>query len=203
MNQNSERRRLTREESKEATRRALLDAAAQVFARHGFHGASIDMVAESAGYTKGAVYAHFKTKDDLYLALLDEHLSTEPTGFVEQIEAGVPIQELVARIEHELPAEIERHRQWAMLTLEFMLYALRDETVRPRLAERLRRVTNDYQKSLRRRFAAGGSSPSIPVEQLPAALMAFENGFSLFALIDSEVTTPAVYAAVVEHLLDR
>lgn len=203
MNQNSQRRRLTREESKEATRRALLDAAAQVFARHGFHGASIDMVAESAGYTKGAVYAHFKTKDDLYLALLDEHLSTEPTGFVEQIEAGVPIQELVARIEHELPAEIERHRQWAMLTLEFMLYALRDETVRPRLAERLRRVTNDYQKSLRRRFAAGGRSPSIPVEQLPAALMAFENGFSLFALIDSEVTTPAVYAAVVEHLLDR
>ena len=63
---------LTPERRREMTRQHLLDAAAIVFARKGFHGATLDEVAKLAGFTKGAVYSNFKSKDDLFLALLEQ-----------------------------------------------------------------------------------------------------------------------------------
>ena len=69
------RRRLTRPERKEQTRGDLLAAAREVFERHGFHRASLEQIAEAAGYTKGAVYSHFPGgKDELFLAVLDRHI---------------------------------------------------------------------------------------------------------------------------------
>ena len=66
--------RLTRAESHARTRQALLDAAAQVFANRGFGGASLDEIAEVAGYTKGAVYSNFGSKDELFLAVLQDRM---------------------------------------------------------------------------------------------------------------------------------
>src|SRR4029453_8495614 len=65
--------RLTRSERKERTRTDLIAAARRVFLRRGFHAASLDEIAEEAGFTKGAVYSNFESKDDLFLAVLDEH----------------------------------------------------------------------------------------------------------------------------------
>ena len=62
---------LTPERRRELTRRHLLEAAAIVFARDGFHGATVDKVASHAGFTKGAVYSNFKSKDDLAIAAAD------------------------------------------------------------------------------------------------------------------------------------
>ena len=59
------------------TRRHLLDAAATVFARQGFHGASLDDVAAVAGFTKGAVYSNFASKDDLFLAVFEDRYARE------------------------------------------------------------------------------------------------------------------------------
>jgi AcrR family transcriptional regulator len=66
------KRRLTREESKARTRLELLRAANRLFLRRGFHDTSINDIAEAAGVTRGAVYSNFETKDDLFLALLQE-----------------------------------------------------------------------------------------------------------------------------------
>src|SRR5947209_18295805 len=66
-----------RSERKARTRAALLEAAARVYARRGFEGATLDEVAEEAGFTKGAVYDHFGSKENLLVALLDEHLTSE------------------------------------------------------------------------------------------------------------------------------
>ena len=65
--------RVTRSERKARTRASCSLAARTVFLRRGFHGASLDEIAEEAGYTKGAVYSNFAGKDDLYLALLGAH----------------------------------------------------------------------------------------------------------------------------------
>src|SRR3954454_25281224 len=66
-----------RSDRKARTRAALLDAAARVYARRGFAGATLDEVAEEAGFTKGAIYAHFGSKDDLLRALMEEYLAAE------------------------------------------------------------------------------------------------------------------------------
>jgi AcrR family transcriptional regulator len=66
-----------RSERRARTRAALLEAAVRVYARRGFDGATIDAIAEEAGFTKGAVYDHFGSKENLLFALLDEHLAAQ------------------------------------------------------------------------------------------------------------------------------
>src|SRR3954451_8366156 len=61
----------TPERRRERTRAALVDAAADVFARRGFNGASLDEIAETAGFTRGAIYKHFTGKEDLFFAVCD------------------------------------------------------------------------------------------------------------------------------------
>src|SRR5262249_53432660 len=68
---------LTPERRRAMTRQHLLDAAAIVFARDGFHGATLDEVATAAGFSKGAVYSNFKSKEDLFLALFDERIDRQ------------------------------------------------------------------------------------------------------------------------------
>src|SRR5436853_4591753 len=65
--------RLLRAERKERTKAELVEAARAVFLRRGFHAASLDEIAEEAGYTKGAVYSNFDGKDDLFLAVFEDH----------------------------------------------------------------------------------------------------------------------------------
>ena len=62
--------RLTQSQRKERTRKLLIRAAGEVFIKHGFNGASIDLIAEAAGYTKGAVYFHFKNKEELLYGVM-------------------------------------------------------------------------------------------------------------------------------------
>ena len=69
-------RKSRREERKEETRGELIDAAAKVFARRGFHGASLDQIAAEAGYSTGAIYWHFSGKDDLFLAVYENYAET-------------------------------------------------------------------------------------------------------------------------------
>ena len=71
--------RLTREEARGRTRRAILDAARALFTEHGYRGASLDDIAETAGYSKGAVYSNWLSKEALFLELLDEE-RTDGTG---------------------------------------------------------------------------------------------------------------------------
>src|SRR5881227_4097200 len=68
---------LSRREKQQRTRSSLLRAATRIVCKHGLEGASIDQVAEAAGYTKGAFYANFKSKEELFLVMLDERFSSE------------------------------------------------------------------------------------------------------------------------------
>src|SRR5688500_5424687 len=68
---------LTPDRRRAMTREHLLEAAARIFSRDGFHGASLDDIAATAGFTKGAVYSNFKSKEDLLLALMDQHMTEQ------------------------------------------------------------------------------------------------------------------------------
>ncbi len=202
MEKQPKRRRLTREEAKAETRQALLDAAAEVFAEHGFHGASIDTVAEAAGYTKGAVYAHFRSKEDLYLELLNQHLRGDPPPWGQAIESGAPLTEIAISLREQLPAALEESREWGVLTVEFLLHAMRNEQIRPRLAELIRFGREDYTRSVRARAEATGKTPPIDPEQLGLILMALDNGLSVLGLVDPEAVSAEAYSAVLERLIE-
>jgi AcrR family transcriptional regulator len=100
------RKRLTREESKAKTRAELLRAAARLFVRKGFVATSLSEIAEEAALTKGAVYSNFESKEELFLALLQERAS-EAEGFTHD-------EELAPSDPKSAPGDTpaERMRNW-------------------------------------------------------------------------------------------
>src|SRR5580698_6517781 len=111
-------------ERKEATRRKLLAAAETIFARDGFEAARLEDIAAEAGYTRGAFYANFKSKEDIFFALLEHwvsHRIAVLSALLAQQES--PAKRLRALREHY--AQIAKDRRLALLSLEFKLFAIR------------------------------------------------------------------------------
>jgi AcrR family transcriptional regulator len=142
----------------EATLRKLLKAAGEIFASEGFEAARIEDIAARAGYTRGAFYANFVSKEDIFLALLEQSIS----GRIEQINSllrqhDTPAKRVRALREHY--AQLAKDRSLALLSLEFKLFAIRHPEAHARLRERqkklrscggdiLRRVMKDLNRSL-------------------------------------------------------
>ena len=196
------KKRLTREEAKQQTREQLLLAAAQVFAQKGFHGASIDEIAEMAGYTKGAVYAHFSTKDDLYLALLDQSLDRESSIWTQIIEEGLEIKTHSKELEKELLSEYKNLQTWNLLTLEFMVYALRNPEVKQRIEERIYKGIGDYETSLTKRFSKRKGKTQMSLPDLAKTLLVFDNGFGLLSMISEPEQFVSLYTKILSDYLD-
>ncbi|MGH9016270.1 MAG: TetR/AcrR family transcriptional regulator [Acidimicrobiales bacterium] len=128
----------TPERRRQLTRDALVASARDVFAQRGFHAASLDEIAETAGFTRGAVYSNFENKEELFFAVLDRHVELQLAVFDAFFEeAGGPAaapDDDVASMWRRLAAGSDP--QWVALSLEFRLYALRNPDVRDRFLTR-------------------------------------------------------------------
>lgn len=123
----------------EATRRKLAKAGMRVFARDGFEAARIEDIAAEAGHTRGAFYANFKTKEDLFFALLEQEGVRRLAELRDALE-DCSSQESRMRTLREYYLERAGDRQWVMLMLEFKLYALRHGHMRAKLAAAHRHI---------------------------------------------------------------
>jgi len=193
---------LTPARRREMTRRHLLDAAAVVFARDGFHGASLDDVAATAGFTKGAVYSNFKSKEDLFLALFDDHLVREMEGVQEAlaIEHSDGRYEQLPRVQGVL--ERECSDEWVALYLEFVLYAKRNPAARERVAARLRQEFEVTCRMLDEVYSSIGAKPEWPVPMLARISMSLFEGLSLGRLVDPESYSQETMNQMLRFLYD-
>jgi AcrR family transcriptional regulator len=170
--------RLTREARRQQTRARLLDAAGQVFARRGFHAATVDEIADAAGYTKGAVYSNFANKDQLFLALLDQRLAAQ----LEQVEALYAIassEELHAAMRAQTEQEFAAARDFGVLQVEFWLYAMRNPAAQAELARRYRQLRDRLAELITRRYARHQTAPPMPPGHLAALAVATDTGLFL------------------------
>lgn len=201
-------RRLNREESQQQTRQRLLEAAYTVFGRRGYHAASLDAIAEEAGYSKGAVYSNFASKEELFLALLDHYTEEQMKGWekIRELFAG-PDQREVPKPENKDEAEltyveyIKQDQSWIMLQLEFMLNALRDEKMRLEVAKRLRTMRQVMQEHLAAAHAANNTTPALPLGDLPLYMFSFDIGLSLQTLLDPDAIPEDAYMVAIKRLL--
>jgi len=123
--------RSRQQERTEATRRKLLAAAEQIFARSGFEAARLEDIAAKAGYTRGAFYANFDSKEDIFFTLLEEWV-TDTIGSLAaslQMHEG---REARSRALRQHYVEIAKDRRLVMLSLEYKLFAVRHPRVRAR-----------------------------------------------------------------------
>lgn len=178
--------RLTRSERKERTRDGIVEAARQVFLRDGFHGATLDDIAEEAGYTKGAVYSNFDGKGALFLALLDAQFETRLAPFLEGIERAETLDDAL-RSNARLMAETARREPlWAPLVVEFWTHASRDDALRAEAARRHDRVLDAVGDAIRKAGQRFDVAWSRPTREVVRSASAFARGMALERLLDPD-----------------
>jgi AcrR family transcriptional regulator len=176
-----------REQRGERTRRALLDAAAKLFPKHGLEGTSIDMLASEAGFTKGAFYAHFDSKEDLYLVLLEERFD-EQLGRLENMLGGEgEATDQARRAATQSIANAGIDEEWKRLYFEFASYAMRNERFRRELAERHRALRERLTEIFSRWGSGFGVDPPHPVADIAAMTDFMYDGFMLNQMIDRDL----------------
>ena len=189
-------RRLTREEKKALTRRELLDAAARVFLRRGFFAASLDEVAEEAGFSKGAVYSNFSDKEDLLLALIEDRAELRRQRVFELVDADAPLDVQAREGGQAFNHILEEEREWAPLFLEFWVCVARNPALEARFAPRYRAMKSAIATQLQDGALHAGRELPIAAERLATALFAIGNGFSLERLADPDLADDDLFGAM-------
>lgn len=187
--------RMTRAERKEMTRELLLDAAIDVFAEKGYHGASLDDIAETAGFTKGAVYSNFTRKADLFRALLEREVGRSEVALTAALEVA-PI-DLLPEVIAELLWSPDRDHASDTLVVEFWLAAVRD----PSLREAFARTHSRLGDVLARKLSAADIRPGLDGSELATILDALATGLLLDQVREPEGGRADLYAKAVRKLI--
>lgn len=168
--------RLSRDESQERTRRLLLDAAAELFARDGFRATSLTDVAAAAGFSKGAVYSNFASKEHLFLASIEAEYGASLAELHGQLAALPGLAQRLEALGVWFAANIAGHPQRARATAEFALAADGDRQVRDRLAELRRLLAGVIEAMLIEQEEQLGISFRLPPAELAQIVLALVDG---------------------------
>ena len=180
--------RWTRERRMEQTRTVLLDAAEKIFAGRGYAG-SLEDIADAAGYTRGAIYAQFGGKDELFLAVIERHRQRFLDGFADVMEsfdrlADIDVEGFAERW-RVLSATTDA-QQAAALNHEFTLFLLRNPAARDRVAAQRRETVRSLAEYISKGVARLGGSLKIPADPLARVLLATNDGVTLASHLDGE-----------------
>jgi AcrR family transcriptional regulator len=177
--------RLSRVERKDRTRSEIVQAARRVFLARGFHAATLDEIAEEAGYTKGAVYSNFAGKDDLFLAVLAGHYAERVEVYATLTVDPQDTEATYRAVARLMLDAYEREPAWWPLVSDFSTHASRH----PELRERLRATREGFLDSLAgsiealcRQHDMSFSLPALEVARGTGALM---RGMAVEWAIDS------------------
>ena len=168
--------RLTRAEQQALTRERLLGAAERVIARHGYGGASLDLISVEAGYSKGAIYSNFDSKEAVFLDLLHAYMER---GMAEMERAlDVPPEKLSAALSQWL-STMQTDNDCLLLVTELQLQARRNAAFAERYYALQAEQTHTLAKNLRRYFKAAGAPMPMNAIDLAGAMIALAHGLSL------------------------
>ena len=166
-----------------ATKRKLLAAAKRIFAQDGFEAARLEDIAAGAGYTRGAFYANFESKEDIFFALLEEWVQER----IDSVTAALrrhkdPLEKLAALRKHY--AEDATDRRLVLIALEFKLFALRHPEAHARLRDRHRRIRASWGKLLSELLRTLGRTLPIKGPAASTCMGALAHGLLLEHLVD-------------------
>lgn len=192
--------RLSRTERRAQTRQGLIDAAARVFVERGFRGASIEAITAEAGYTRGAFYSNFGSKEELFAELLQQRVYA---NYREMAEASMRGERPSLRETGRQLAAIQENpdgRWLFVLWLELLAHAGRDEGFR-KIASAFWSVTRQaVAEGGRRAYAEAGETPPVPPEHVATATIALDIGLALQHFVDPEAVPLTLYPELYELL---
>jgi AcrR family transcriptional regulator len=185
--------RLTHAERRQRTQTELVATALTVFLERGFHGASLDEIAERAGYSKGAVYSNFAGKDELFLAVLDATFERRTRILADVLLDQQELEESYRAVGRSMVEADEGEPRWTPLLLEFWAHASRRDALRAAVAERRERfftVIAGFIAELGRRH---GVEFAIPPKEIARGSNALARGIALDRLLSPGTIAPDVF----------
>ncbi|MHB8438247.1 MAG: TetR/AcrR family transcriptional regulator [Acidimicrobiales bacterium] len=178
--------RWTPERRRELTRTALIEAATQVFARRGFYGASLDEIAETAGFTRGAIYKNFEDKEGLFLATVERHHAMNLAAFSEWFEQRPEATIEPGSLATAFSQILARDPDWFALDSEARLYALRHPEFRDRYVANAREMTEAVANFAAEVAGAVSLHLNVEIERLARIIEVASEGFLAWALLDPD-----------------
>jgi AcrR family transcriptional regulator len=201
------RRRKTQAERREETRDLVLDAAARAFAENGFHGTSLEQIAEEAGFSRGAVYYNFADKEELFLELLDRRCA-ERTQDLREVFAGTPedveatSRQAALAADHALDA-MTGDPEWRALYLEFLAHAARDPAFRHRFSKRSAEMRSALEEVVVERTRHLAGALDMEPEQLAVVIDALGTGlWAHHMLHGARAVPPDLFSKALALLVD-
>lgn len=195
--------RRRRAEAAESNRRALLDAARQQFERHGYHGASVDGIAAAADLSTGAVYSRFTGKDDLFLAVLEDHIERRAEVTAKRLAELDDTATIAILARHVIEASVATVA-WQAALLEFRAHAWRHPEVNARYSELHERTVESITSFIDGVHASRGEVPLIPAREMAIAGLASGTGVVAEYMANPDIDVHALLEASVPALaLDR
>jgi AcrR family transcriptional regulator len=160
-----------------------VEAAAEVFSEKGLRGASLDEIADRAGFTRGAIYSNFGSKEELLLAVLDWYSRTTLEAYWEAGRTGEWDPATAARVWSRV---VRSDPRLDLLHMEFRLHALRDPSFRRRLAEAHREQVDRIATMVEEQVRRDGLELKIPARDFAELGWAASEGLLLFAAVNAE-----------------
>jgi AcrR family transcriptional regulator len=201
----AKRKRETRIEKQARTRAELIATAAEVFARRGYNGASIEEIAEQAGYSHGAVYSNFDGKADLFLAVFEDYMAErarELAATQAELPDDAPLEARARALADQWMERFSRDRASVVLHMEFIAHASRDPELAGRFGTRsaaLREAVAHYIASYQEE---AGTEFALPPDDLALVLRALGIGLAVEALVSPDAVRKDLYGDFVELLVE-
>jgi AcrR family transcriptional regulator len=196
------RKRLNRQEKRSATRASLLEAARKVFGRRGYYGASLDEIAEEAGFSKGALYYNFGGKEGLFLALLEERLEERVNLIREAFLSAPTASDAIGEGARRYIDSLEGRREFLLLYFEFWAHAMREPKFRPRLVDRLRELRRGVADVLEERGEELGIRSRSEAERFAIAIDALALGLSVEKSVDPGGVPDDLFGVMLARLFE-
>jgi AcrR family transcriptional regulator len=181
--------RLSRDERRTQTRDRLIDAAVEVFNRLGYFGASLEAVADAAGYTKGAVYSNFATKADLFRAVM-ERTQGGRAAASETLLRERSLGEFIDLMGGLIADQAANEASFDLLTVEFWLAAMRDPALRAELADGYRTMRASLAPIIERGLGADGVRSDFDGSELATLVSAIGTGILLQHYLEPGAVDP-------------
>ncbi|HEY2557097.1 MAG TPA: TetR/AcrR family transcriptional regulator [Diaminobutyricibacter sp.] len=191
--------KLTPERRRELTRTTLIDAAADVFAKRGFHAASLEEIAETAGFTRGAIYKNFENKEELFYAVIERRIDAQLSRFREVLREDRAAAMDPARLAAIWQEELGFDNEWLTLDLEFRLYAMRNEAARVRWVAHERELRGLVARFIEEQQKALDASTVIDADTMAGIVIPASQGFWQWTALDPDQAH--FYTAFLEILI--
>ena len=185
-----------------AVRERILEAAGRAFAERGFEAASLDEIAQAAGFTKGAIYSNFRTKDDLILALMDDQVTDRLASSADALRRDdLALADRVRLVGDQLTQALLVEQSWHSLFLEFWQRALRDEALAARLAGRRQALRRAIAQVIDEQADQAGVTFPLPSSELATVILALSNGLAVERYPDPAAVPEDLFGRVLSLLL--